>query len=213
MTGHSAGIITLNIQEAEDPARERTRNELHEPYRTLLGHLRHEVGHYYWNRLVFGTPWINDFRRLFGDEQQDYDAALKAHYQQGPAPDWQQRFVSAYASAHPWEDWAETWAHYFHMVDTFDSALSFGLDPESSIEIEVEPFTPDALFQPNAADVASFLQFVNSWTRLTAVLNELSRAMGLNDFYPFVLSRSAVAKLHFVHRVALSSRGTGGAAG
>jgi hypothetical protein len=206
MTGHEDGIITLNIDEAEDSIREKIRGEMGEPYRTLLGHLRHETGHYYWDRLVAGTPWLEDFRKSFGDERQDYSEALQAYYRQGPVSNWQGSFVSAYATAHPWEDWAETWAHYLHIVDTFDTALSFGLDPDHSIELDVEPFTPDALSPSNNADAASFLHFVNSWTRLTAVLNELSRGMGLHDFYPFVLSRNAVAKLYFVHQVAHLSR-------
>ena len=109
--------------------------------------------------------------------------------------------MTAYASAHPWEDWAETWAHYLHMMDTIDCALSFGLDPDSSIEMELKPFSADALSRTRDPEGTRFLRFVNSWTRLTALLNELSRAMGFNDFYPFVLSRSAVAKLHFVHLV------------
>jgi hypothetical protein len=164
------------------------------------------VGHYYWDRLVsgssWGSPWMDEFRKLFGDERQDYKEALQTYYQRGPAPNWRECFVSAYATAHPWEDWAETWAHYLHMVDTFDTALSFGLDPESTIDLDVEPFKPDSLSHPADADAMDFLNFVNSWTRLTALLNELSRGMGLHDFYPFVLSRKAVAKLQFVHRVA-----------
>jgi hypothetical protein len=126
---------------------------------------------------------------------------LQTYYAQGPALNWQAQFVSAYATAHPWEDWAETWAHYLHIVDTFDTALSFSLDPDASIEMEVEPFQEDALYDPADPGAANFLQFINSWTRLTAVLNEMSRAMGLGDFYPFVLSRSVVAKLQFIHRL------------
>ena len=206
MTGHSDGIITLNIQEAQDATREQIRTQLGEPYRTVLGHLRHESGHYYWDRLISQTPWLEKFRALFGDEQQDYDAALKAHYQNGPAPGWPQRFVSAYASSHPWEDWAESWAHYLHILDTSSTAISFGMDPSASLDIEIVPFTAESLFDPKAAQVESFLSFVNSWVRLTAPLNELSRAMGLADFYPFVLSRCAVAKLQFVHLVVASSR-------
>ncbi len=196
VTGHADGVVTLNIEEAEDPTRERIRTEMGEPYRTLLGHLRHESGHYYWDRLIDGGGWLDEFRSLFGDERQDYAAALDRHYHQGPAPDWQQWFVSSYASAHPWEDWAETWAHHLHIVDTLSTAGSFGLDA-SRIGIEVEPFGEDVLAAPGA----EFLDLLNSWTRLSAVLNELSRAMGLADFYPFVLSRAVVRKLHMVHRV------------
>jgi hypothetical protein len=204
MTGHADGIITLNIEEADDAVRELTRTNLKEPYRTLLGHLRHEVGHYYWDRLIDGTPLINDFRDLFGDERENYRAALQRHYNQGPPADWRNRFVSAYSTAHPWEDWAETWAHYMHITDTWDTALSFGMDVNGGVEFE--GFTTDALARPDGPDAEHFLTFLNAWTELTAVMNELSRAMGLADFYPFVLSQRAVAKLHFVHMVIQGSR-------
>ncbi|AKJ27977.1 zinc-binding metallopeptidase family protein [Caldimonas brevitalea] len=200
MTGHADGIITLNIDEADDAKREHMRQQMHEPYRTLLGHLRHEVGHYYWDRLVAGSPWLIPFRQLFGDERADYAAALQRHYAEGAPPDWALHHVSAYASVHPWEDWAETWAHYLHMVDTLDTALSFGLGSEQ-VEIDFEPFTSSALYRDEEGEEISFLPFVNAWVELTAVLNELSRSMGAPDFYPFVLSVDAVRKLHFVHLV------------
>ncbi|WP_434047737.1 MULTISPECIES: zinc-binding metallopeptidase family protein [Sorangium] len=200
MTGHADGVITLNIEEADDATRERIRAAMREPYRTLLGHFRHEVGHYYWDRLVRDTGWLASFRELFGDEQQDYAAALKANYEQGPPADWPQRFVSAYASMHPWEDWAETWAHYLHMVDTVDTALSFGIDADE-VELDVEPWRTDALWRPDDPGAKSFLDFLNAWLELTAVLNEMSRSMGQHDFYPFVLPRVAVAKLQFIHLV------------
>jgi hypothetical protein len=200
LTGHDDGIITVNIEEADDSVRERVRQQMREPYRTILGHLRHEVGHYYWDRLVAGSPWLDDFRTLFGDEEQNYASALQRNYQDGPMPGWNQHHVSAYASAHPWEDWAETWAHYLHMVDTLDTALSFGLDIRK-LELEIEPFGRDTLFRPNDPGAKRFLFFMNSWIELTAVLNELSRAMGQPDLYPFALPRPAVAKLHFIHLV------------
>ena len=198
ITGHNDGIITLNLEEADDATRERHRQNLNEPYRTLLGHLRHEVGHYYWDLLIAGGELHNGFRALFGDETQDYAAALQRHYNQGPPPDWRDRFVSAYASSHPWEDWAETWAHYLHIADTWDTALSFGMDVDDGMALDA--FTPDALAEPEHPGSEKFLRFLNRWTQLTTVLNEISRAMGLADFYPFVLSQSAVSKLHFVHR-------------
>ncbi|MBW8846730.1 MAG: putative zinc-binding metallopeptidase [Burkholderiales bacterium] len=204
VTGHADGVITLDLSEADDARREQRRDHLGEPYRTLLGHLRHETGHYYWQRLVEHSAWLEPCRALFGDEREDYAAALQRHYANGAPADWGQRFVSAYASAHPWEDWAETWAHYLHLVDTLDTARSFGLDGER-VELSYERFdagtvadAPDA--QADAA-VGRFLQFINSWMELTGVLNELSRAMGVADFYPFVLSVPAVRKLHLVHRV------------
>jgi len=198
LTGHDDGIITVNIEEADDSAREQIRQQLHEPYRTILGHLRHEVGHYYWDLLIAGSTWLEDFRALFGDERQDYAAALQRNYQEGPVPGWNQQHVSAYASAHPWEDWAETWAHYLHMVDTLDTALSFGLDIRK-LEMEIDQFDRAALYRPNDPGAKRFLSFLNSWIELSAVLNELSRAMGQPDLYPFALPRPAVAKLHFIH--------------
>ncbi len=198
LTGHADGVITINIEEADDSARERIREQLHEPYRTVLGHLRHEVGHYYWDRLIAGSAWLDDFRKLFGDEQQDYAAALQRNYQQGPSPGWEQQHVSAYASVHPWEDWAETWAHYLHMLDVLDTAFSFGLDVRT-LEMEIEPFGRDALFRPNDPGAKRFLSFLNAWIELSAVLNELTRSMGQPDLYPFALPRPAVAKLHFIH--------------
>ncbi len=200
MTGHAGGLITLNLEEADDAVRERTRTALREPYRTLLGHFRHEVGHYYWDRLVDGSPWHEDFRALFGDERADYLGALQRHYAEGPAPDWALRHVSSYASVHPWEDWAETWAHYLHMVDTLDTALSFGLDA-GDVDFAIEPYTTDALWRPDDDGAQDFLGFVNAWVELTGALNELSRSMGQPDFYPFVLPRAVVGKLQFVHCV------------
>ena len=134
MTGHENGLITLNVAEADDPEREKRRVSFHEPYRTLLGHFRHEIGHYYWDQLIANTPRLGRFRELFGDETQDYSGALEKYYQQGPPADWQQHRVSAYASAHPWEDWAETWAHYLHIIDTIETAAGFGvtLPPKTS---------------------------------------------------------------------------------
>lgn len=200
LTGHSRGLITINIEEADDAARERLRHAMREPYRTLLGHFRHEIGHYYWDRLIDGTPWLEKFRAVFGDERADYTAALQRNYEFGPVPDWALQHVSAYASVHPWEDWAETWAHYLHLVDTLHTALGFGLDG-SVVEFQSDPFTSDALYEPTHPGAARFLTLLNSWIELTAVLNELVRSMGQPDLYPFVLSQAAVAKLHFVHLV------------
>jgi len=102
LTGHENGLITLNAAEAEDVVREQIRAEMREPYRTLVGHFRHEIGHYYWDRLVYPTRWLDDFRLLFGDERDSYADALRVHYEQGPRPDWADRCVTSYASAHPW---------------------------------------------------------------------------------------------------------------
>jgi len=202
-TGHDAGLVTLNVDEADDAKREAVRTAMREPYRTLLGHFRHEMGHYYWGRLLAGTTWMEGFHQLFGDESANYAASLKRYYEMGPAPDWPLHHVSAYASAHPWEDWAECWAHYLHMRDGMDTALSFGLGLER-YELEVTPFTLDQLYQPDDAQAGQFLDFLNHWTRLTTMLNEMSRSMGLADFYPFALPREVVAKLHFIHLMVTS---------
>jgi hypothetical protein len=199
LTGHKDGVITLNIAEADDVERERRRNQLHEPYRTLLGHFRHEVGHYYWDRLIKDSSLINAFRERFGDDREDYAEALKCHYDNGPPADWQQRFVSAYASSHPWEDWAETWAHYLHMTDTLESAAACGLTlrPQRRDEPTLKSPPP----APGERRFNSFDLLIESWFPLTYVLNNLNRGMGLPDGYPFVLSPGAIEKLRFVHEV------------
>ncbi len=199
-TGHLDGLITLDIEEADDVRREELRTMLREPYRTLLGHFRHEVGHYYWDRLVLGTPWLEPFRDLFGDDRADYAAALRTNYEQGPRPDWRLFHVSGYASSHPWEDWAETWAQYLHMIDVVDTALSFGLDT-AHVEIETDPFDAGALWRADLPDATDFLHFLNTWMQLTHMLNEMSRSMGQPDFYPFVLPRAAIAKLQLIHLI------------
>jgi hypothetical protein len=201
MTGHANGLITLNAEEADDAKREKIRHDLHEPYRTLLGHFRHEIGHYYWDRLVRDTAWLERFRAVFGDERADYAAALRRNYEQGPPGDWPTRHISAYASTHPWEDWAETWAHYLHVVDSLGTALGFGLDA-ADLEANAVPFTRDDLYDPADPDADRFLSLLNGWIEMTMVLNELARSMGLPDFYPFVMSRPVVSKLQFVQLVA-----------
>jgi hypothetical protein len=215
MTGHAEGIVTLDIEEADDVHRESVRAQMHEPARTLLGHLRHEIGHYYWLRLVGGTAWEAPFRALFGDERADYAAALQRHYAEGAPADWGSRHVSAYASAHPWEDWAETWAHYLHMVDALDTARSYGLVAHHD-EVQYELFTTAALDLAEAdagADDLGFLALVNAWIELTGALNEVARSTGGPDFYPFVLSAPAVRKLHFIHRVVRTAAGGWGRGG
>jgi hypothetical protein len=206
LTGHADGLITLNIEEADDSVRERIRNELHEPYRTLLGHFRHEIGHYYWDRLVPGTPWLEKFRELFGDERSDYAAALERNYRQGPPANWADQYISAYASVHPWEDWAETWAHFLHVVDSIDTALRFGLQGEE-VEQVYEPFSIHDLYDPNAPDAERMILLVNSWIQLTTVLNELARSMGQQDYYPFVMSRPVLRKMHFIQMIVMQERG------
>lgn len=211
LTGHLEGQITLNIEEADDVVREQMRTAMNEPYRTVLGHLRHEIGHHYWDQLVAPTFWLEPFRFLFGDERSDYAAALQRNYSCPPPSDWPLRHVTAYASVHPWEDWAETWAQYLQIVDTLATAVGFGLGA-NDVDFHAAPFTRESLYDPGDPGSNAFLALLNSWVELTAVLNELARSLGQRDLCPFVLSTGAVAKLHFVHLVvtgAGSARGGG----
>lgn len=196
LTGHADGLITINIAEADDAERERLRLAMAEPYRTLLGHFRHEVGHYYWEWLARSETWLENFRQQFGDERQDYAKALETHYQQGNVVDWTTRFVSHYASAHPWEDWAETWAHYLHMIDALETAYAFGMKLQPQIKTD-ENLAVTVDF--NAYYQADFDQIIANWFPVTYAVNSLNRSMGHIDLYPFVLSPAVLAKMKFVH--------------
>jgi hypothetical protein len=195
LTGHASGLVTMNIAEADDAQRENIRTQMGEPYRTLLGHFRHEVGHYYFSRLVADTQWIGPFRELFGDERADYAQALRSYYEKGTPSGWQASYVSAYATMHPSEDWAETWAHYLHIVDTVDTATACGLvlRPTHAQEPTLTDRTP--------VEESSFDSLMDRWYPLAYVLNNLNRSLGLPDGYPFALSPRAVEKLRFVERV------------
>jgi hypothetical protein len=166
LTGHENGLITINLAEADDAERERRRHQMGEPYRTLLGHFRHEIAHYYWIRLVANSLSLEQFREVFGDERRDYGGALQDYYTRGAPADWPERFVSAYAVSHPWEDFAETWAHYFHIVDTLETANAFGLI--------VKPKLPQSLaaktyFDPHDSDLD---RLIGSWLPLTFAVNQ-----------------------------------------
>ncbi|RZJ27106.1 MAG: hypothetical protein EOO54_00445 [Haliea sp.] len=198
MTGHCNGIITLNVAEADDDERVRRRLALHEPYRTLLGHLRHESGHFYWDRLIRDAGRTEQFRAVFGDETRDYGQSLAQHYANGAPADWQDTFVTAYASAHPWEDWAETWAHYLHMVDLLETAASYNT---RVVVPGTEDSESDEIIDPFDAQESSFDQLVEKWVPVTLLLNSLNRSLGQDDAYPFALRTGALEKLRFVHEV------------
>jgi len=202
LTGHESGVITLALAEADDAEREYRRTLMHEPYRTLLGHFRHEIGHFYWDILVSNSPLHDEFRSLFGDETPDYMQALNRHYAEGARPGWQQHFISAYATAHPWEDFAETWAHYLHIADTVEMATAFGLrvDPKTD---ELGELTASIRFDPYRAGPIS--QLIDNWVPLASLLNNLNRAVGQNDAYPFVLTPAVIEKLGFVRKVIASA--------
>jgi hypothetical protein len=194
-TGHANGLITINLAEADDAERERIRTEMGEPYRTLLGHFRHEVGHYYWDRLIAESDNLAKFRKVFDDERRDYAEALKQNYKNGPPANWQQNFVSTYASCHPWEDFAETWAHYFHMVDTLETARAFGLSVRPRVANGGE-LAAKFDFDPHKGAIEPI---IDAWVSLTVAANAINRSMGLPDLYPFVLAPAIVTKLTFIH--------------
>lgn len=196
LTGHDEGVITLNIAEADDVMREKVRTHLQEPFRSLVGHFRHESGHYYWDRLVRNSGWIDEFRQIFGDESADYDEALSRHYAT-PEVNWQLNFISAYASSHPWEDWSECWAHYLHMVDGLETAAAWGLRLDHAT-----PTGPSLQAFALSADAVKIgASLFEQWLPISQFTNSMNRSLGLHDSYPFVVPAPVVNKLEFIHRV------------
>lgn len=194
MTGHEAGLITLDLSESDAVYREFVRLQLGEPYRTVLGHLRHEISHYFWPALVSGADHLAEYRSLFGDERVSYEDALARHYRDGPPADWPDRYVSAYATMHPWEDWAETFAHYLHIQAGLETAEDFGL--ESGVRATVAARRSLA----DGEQIVAITPMIHEWLSLTFGLNAMSRALGQDALYPFVLRPAVVMKLDFVHR-------------
>lgn len=201
LTGHDHGEITLNVGEADDAVRAEIRQKMNEPYRTLLGHFRHEIAHYYWERLVQDKPVHGLFRQTFGDETRDYNQALQAYYANGAPADWQANHISAYASSHPHEDWAETFAHYLHMLDTLETAYAFGLrirpragqDDNLKAAISFDPYAK-----------GDFETITEAWLPMTIAVNSINRSMGIDDLYPFVISPAVMEKLKVVHDIVKS---------
>lgn len=203
MTGHAEGVVTILMSEADSAFRERMRQQFHEPYRTLVGHFRHEVGHYFWDRLVAADKEaLAQARSIFGDDRADYAEALQAYYKSGAPADWQASYISAYATSHPWEDWAETWAHYLHIMDMVETAYCFHLavspaGTRSPMEatVSVDPY-----------DVAEICDIVDVCVPVSYAVNSINRAMGLPDVYPFVISEPVRSKLSFIHGLMLPLR-------
>ena len=166
VTGHDEGVITLDLAESDDAHREQLRISMDEPYRTLLGHFRHEIGHYYFTLLAERGPARTRFEELFGDPDADYQAALDRHYANGAPAGWASNYISAYATMHPAEDWAETFAHYLHIRDTLDTAASFGFAPAGAAADK--PIT----------GAAGFHRIIDLWLPLAWSLNMINRSMG-----------------------------------
>ena len=204
MTGHAEGLVTINTAEADPVHREQTRIDMHERYRTLIGHFRHEVGHYYWDVLIAGNEKnLTDFRQLFGNDEEDYQAALQRHYKTGPPKDWQQRYISEYATTHAWEDWAETWAHYLHLLDMLETAYTFGMRIAPPLD-EQHMMSLEANFDPYREP--DMERIIAACVPLSFAVNTLNRGMGRKDLYPFVINAAVREKLAFVHRVVRSYR-------
>jgi hypothetical protein len=199
LTGHANGVITINSAEADDVVRERRRIALHEPYRTVLGHLRHEIGHFYWDQLVATSTWLEPFRALFGDERADYGEALKSHYGKTNDGEWRGNFVSFYASSHPWEDWAETWAHYLHIMDALDTAAAWSAAVGDMT-------TPVQSMQRTTAAQEFRVRLIEQWLPLSQYLNAACRSLGEPDAYPFELPPAVVEKMAFIHAVVAADR-------
>jgi hypothetical protein len=205
ITGHEYGTITLNIEEADEAERAKHKQDLGERYRTLLGHFRHEIGHYYWEVLIENTEVIEKYRSIFGTEENDYAEALELYYKNGAPPNWSENFISPYSSSHSWEDWAETWAHYLHLMDTLETAFSFGIRIQPDMVQDTKGI--QASIQQDPYDMEDFSQIIKWWLPLTFALNSLSRSMGYSDFYPFVISEPVVTKLQFIHELCLKNAG------
>jgi hypothetical protein len=189
-TGHDNGLITLDLAEGDDVHREQLRIAMDEPYRTLLGHFRHEIGHYYYYRLVGPSPeYLAGFNELFGDPDADYQAALDRHYSQGAPPGWEANYVSSYATMHAAEDWAETFAHYLHIRDTLDTSAAFGFAPAT------------ATYERRVLGPSGFDTLIDLWLPLAWSLNMVNRSMGRADLYPFVLPAAVLDKMRLVHNV------------
>jgi hypothetical protein len=187
--GHAEGVVTISVAEV-DPVLLTTRREaLEEPYRTMVGHMRHEIAHMLWWRLSLREDFLDAFRAMFGDERINYPAALQYHYENGPPPEWRQYYLTSYASAHPHEDWAETAAHILHLTDIADSFMAAGLS---------SPQIPHANWDPYSEPDPDRL--INIATSLTVGVNHVNRSMGLSDLYPFALSNHAHQKMAFVHQ-------------
>lgn len=203
MTGHANGVITILLREADSVLREKMRKQFLEPYRTLLGHLRHEVGHYFWDRLVNSNPQVLiEFRTIFGNEQLNYADALQNYYKEGAPKNWQKSFISKYATSHPWEDWAETWAHYLHIMDMVETAYFFGVHvkpigkkKEMKAKASFDPYT-----------IEDFDVIIKTCVPLSFAVNSINRAMGVPDVYPFVITTAVVNKMKFIHQLLLPKR-------
>ena len=202
-TGHDSGHITINLAEADEVARSNTKLAMGEEYRTLLGHFRHELGHYYFEKLIASSPEKHELcKKYFGNDDLDYSKALEKHYEHGAPENWRDDFISEYATMHPYEDWAETWAHYMHIIDTLETAQNFNITGSvtgsamDTGEVGELKLPQNNYFFNSQTSISSIL---DTWMDFAIILNSLNRSMGMNDAYPFVLTQSVRTKLSFIH--------------
>jgi hypothetical protein len=200
--GHAGGVITIDVVESLDDYRETLRVRLGEPYRTMLGHFRHEVGHYYQNVLVEtgsgARRYLDECRALFGDEQASYADAIARHYATGAPADWAESFISEYATMHPWEDFAECFAHYLHITDTIETSREAGLVLHAD---RVRFAAPHDIAPLESYTDEPIERLLFDWRWLSLLFNRVNTAMGKNPLYPFEIPPAVIAKLGFVHRV------------
>lgn len=197
LIGHANGIITIDLAESLDDVREALRVRLGEPYRTILGHLRHEIGHYYQNVLITDDDTWARCRDLFGDERESYRDALARHYKTGAPDGWQKSFISEYATMHPWEDFAESFAHYLHIVGTLQTAAAIGmrLDAGASTLRDTD-VVPRGTYHDEPIG-----RVLADWAAMSQGFNRVNRSMGLGDLYPFTITTPVQRKLGFVHEL------------
>lgn len=215
MIGHADGVVTIDLTEVDHAYRESLRVRLGEPYRTMLGHFRHEIGHYYWQVLVWDSPWLERFRLLFGDERASYSDALDRHYRLGAPAGWNDSYISEYATMHPWEDFAETWAHYLHITDVLQTVASHGMrltgavgaglrETASAAVRTSPPLSKEAYHEMPMAEILAL------WNPLALAFNQVNRSMGKVDLYPFTITTPVREKLAFVHEVVGGTASAGG---
>jgi hypothetical protein len=202
-TGHDSGHITINLAEADEVARSHTKLAMGEKYRTLLGHFRHELGHYYFDKLIASSPKKHALcKQYFGDDELSYTEAMDKYYKEGAAENWRDEYISEYATMHPYEDWAETWSHYMHIMDTLETAKNFSItgstisNAEQTEELGELTLPQDAYFFSAQTSITNIL---DTWMDFAIILNSLNRSMGMSDAYPFVLTPSVRTKLAFIH--------------
>lgn len=202
LIGHANGVITIDLVESLDAYRESLRVRLGEPYRTMLGHFRHEAGHYYQSILVEtgsgAARYLDRCRQLFGDERSSYADALTRHYQTGAPPNWQESFISEYATMHPWEDFAECFAHYLHITDTLDTASEAGMVLHAD---RVRFAGPRDIAPLTSYAEAPIEHLLFDWRWIALFFNRVNMAMGKDPLYPFQITAPVADKLGFVHTV------------